>query len=81
MVDKMKPKALGLRQAIAKAETKESVNDLLVIGTQYENASEHTKRRWANTARKRLRRLLSRRYRHYGRSGLIHAEHCKCKTQ
>lgn len=58
MVDKMKPKqTLGLREAIAQAETKESVNDLLVIGTQYTHASAHTKRRWANTARRRLVQL------------------------
>lgn len=53
----MKNKNNGLRQEIAKAATKENVNDLLVIGTQYQDASEHTKRRWANTARKRLRQL------------------------
>lgn len=56
MVDTTKPK-LGLREAIARAETKERVNDLLVIGTQYTNASQHTKRRWASTARKRLVQL------------------------
>jgi len=53
----MKNTDTGLRQQIAKAETKESVNDLLVIGTQYENASAHTKRRWLNTARRRLAEL------------------------
>lgn len=53
----MKNKTIGLRQAIAIAETKEIVNDFLVVGTQYQNASAHTKRRWLNTARKRLTQL------------------------
>lgn len=53
----MKTNTTGLRQAIAQAESSSAVNDLLVIGTQYKYASTHTKRRWVNTARKRIKQL------------------------
>ena len=48
---------IGLREAIAKAKTPAEVNDLIVIGTQFDMASEHTKRRWQNTAKSRLAQL------------------------
>jgi len=50
-------KTPGLRQTIAMAKTKEEVNDLLVIGTQFQYTSVHTKQRWLNTARTRLAQL------------------------
>lgn len=120
MVDKMKPKALGLRESIAKAENKDEVNSLLIIGTQYDNASPRTRRSWSHTARKRLAQLAGllvillgvgcapsgvsestivgdvggqfagvpveeidikgHTYLVYLKT-IIHAEHCKCKTQ
>jgi hypothetical protein len=59
MVDKMKPKTLGLRQQIAKAETKDEI--LMLLGRaqspEFDQASAHTRTRWRNTARNRLRQL------------------------
>jgi len=51
---------IGLREIIAQAKTPAEINDLLVIGTQLENASEHMKRRWQNTAARRLKELASK---------------------
>ena len=50
-------KQIGLRETIAQAKTPAEINDLLVVGTQFDMASEHTKRRWQNTAKSRLAQL------------------------
>lgn len=56
MVDKLK-QTMGLRQYIAQAKTEQEVNDALIIASQYDNASQHTKRRWWNTAQRRLKAI------------------------
>jgi len=48
---------IGLRESVAQAKTPAEINDLLVIGTQFEMASAHTKRRWQNTAARRQKEL------------------------
>lgn len=50
-------KQIGLRESLAKAATKEGVNNLLVVGTQYTNASPRTRRSWSHTAARRLAQL------------------------
>ena len=55
MNQNQKPK--GLRETLAQAETIAEVDACLVVATQYDNASAHTKRRWLNTAKRRLAQL------------------------
>jgi len=57
MVDKLKPKTLGLRQRIAQAKTETDIDALNREAGSYKDVSPHTRRRWANTADRRLAQL------------------------
>lgn len=59
MVENMKPK-LGLRERIAQAKSTDEILILTGESQLYIHASEHTRRRWRNTARTRLRQLGSK---------------------
>jgi hypothetical protein len=51
------PKPLGLREAIATAETEAEIQSLLREGDSFTLASEKTRRSWKATARRRLAEL------------------------
>lgn len=51
----MKP--TGLKQRIQRASTVQEVNDLLVIGSAFQQVADGTRRKWEKTAKRKLAEL------------------------